>query len=186
MRKSPAPEYTEVVALEEQTKTSRVYSRAESAEFADNRISAILNGTVQELSRIASEKREFELSDTNAVKERTLLYLRACEEASSIPTFSGLARSFGMSTEALNKHLRLYPDSETSEWLRLAHDAFADALAEAATHGYTNTIFSIFALKARSGWRDSVSLEITPQSQPLGEDLAPEKLAEKYDFLPDE
>ena len=190
MSRTPPQAYDEMVETALARKEGRIYKKDEADAYTDDRISQIVSGTLQELADIAKTSSVLNLSDLQTVKERTLIYMKACEQSATIPTMSGLARSFGMSTQALNNHMNRNPNSSTTEWLRVCHDAFADAMAESASRGLTNVIFSIFSLKARSGWRDNVSIEVTQNNDPLGGPVDVEEKKKKYehyfDYLPEE
>ncbi|MBO4419662.1 MAG: hypothetical protein J5789_07560 [Oscillospiraceae bacterium] len=175
----PAPSYPEIVNDLQERKSPRIY-KADNAEFTDQRISDLVRTGTAELARIADGTQAVNLTDTDTVKRRTMIYLRACEEVATIPSMSGLARSFGLSTEALNKHRRQKPNSETSVWLEICHDAFADMMAESALRGTVQPVVAIFTLKARSGWRDTLTIEQAPINNPLGDSRSQEELLNEY------
>lgn len=176
--------YDQMIATADEKKQGRIYKseKSENADFTDERIAAIVGGGMAELASIAASGRVLNLSDVQSVKERTLLYVRACQQSATVPTMSGLARSFGMSTQALSNHMNRNPQSETTEWLKIAHDAFADMMAETASRGLTNVIFSIFSLKCRSGWKESIQIE-PPDYDPLGPRVDAEALASKWEAI---
>lgn len=185
-KRNPSMTYTEMVADADDRKGSRLY-RAESSEFVDGQLQELVTMTTQELAQIADRREVIDLDDLPTLQQRTILYCRSCSDSSTIPTFSGLARSLGVSTEGLNDIMRRRPGSPSAEWLRIVHDAFADALANAALRNLTNSIVSIFSLKARSGWKDSLTIE-TPaaNSGPLDVATDAERIAEKYCTLPED
>jgi len=170
--------YGEMVADNTEKKSNRLY-RAESSDFVDGKLTQLVGATATELAAIADNAEAVNLNDASTLKERTILYCRACADSSTIPTFSGFARSCGLSTQGMNEFMRKHPDSESSEWLRIAHDAFADCLAEAAQRNMVNSIVSIFALKARSGWKETVALEAV-QHDPMGQTTEQSQLATDY------
>lgn len=175
---NPPMPFPEIVKDLEERKPSRLY-KADNAEFQDQRISEIVRLGAEELALIADGKSAVSLSDTKALQVHTITYLKACEETSTIPTMSGLARSLGYSAEALNKHMREHHGSKSAEWLQIVHDAFADQLAAAALQGSVQPVVAIFTLKARSGWRDTLTIEPMP-SRIDGPELDNTALAEKY------
>ena len=170
--------YEQMLSDNTEKKSNRLY-RAESSDFVDGKLTELVSLTAAELAGIADNTEAVNLSDVNTLKERTILYCRACADSSTIPTFSGFARSCGLSTQGMNEFMRKHPDSESSEWLRIAHDAFADCLAEAAQRNMVNSIVSIFALKARSGWKETVALEAV-QHDPMGQATEQSQLATDY------
>ena len=83
--------------------------------------------------------------------------------------------------------MRHNPDSPTTEWLRVVHDAFADHMATAALRGLVNNITAIFTLKARSNWVEQQSIVLeTANNSPIGKAQTQQELAERYEFLFDE
>jgi hypothetical protein len=143
---------------------SRLYS-GNRRNDSDEQVGNIVRHVTHELRDASKGKREpLRLSDTERVKERTLEYLGLCEVHSTLPTMTGLARAFGMTSEALYLHMKNNPRSATTEWLKMAREAFADMMAAAALHGDAHPIFSIFCLKATHGWRDTVTIETATEA----------------------
>lgn len=62
-----------------------------------DRLREILDGTLDDVAGMAKGER-VSLEDVEAVKEQTLVYLRACKETLTFPTSLGLARSLGYLT----------------------------------------------------------------------------------------
>ena len=65
-----------------------------------DRLRKIFDGTLDDVARMVKGER-VSLEDVEAVKEQTLVYLRACKETLTFPTSLGLARSLGYSDRAL-------------------------------------------------------------------------------------
>ena len=176
--------YTQMLSdSAERRQNSKLY-KAEGVTAQDERLSAIVEKGAAELAQLAETGERLTLTDTEAVKARTLLYLRACADTSSLPTWSGLLRSFGMTTRAGYDFRRRRPDHPTTHWLELCHDAFADMLADAALRGLSNTVFSIFVSKARNGWDDTFTLDDLPE-EPERKQTAQE-IRLKYQDMPDD
>ena len=76
-------------------KGNRLY-RQESGEYNDQRISDLVRATAEELAAAVEDTGPISLSDTAELQRRTIIYLRACEQAATIPTFSGFARRLGV------------------------------------------------------------------------------------------
>jgi hypothetical protein len=181
--RKPAPSYDELVTDLQERKSPRIYKQ-EAAQANDEMISRIVRHGAEELEQIAAGGEIVSLSDLKTVKAKTLLYLQACDEASTIPTMGGLARSLGVTSRALNKHRTTHPDSKTATWLELCHDAFADMMAESALRGTVQPVVAIFTLKARSGWRDTITIEPV-RTDPIGESASTEELSDIYFALDD-
>ena len=128
---TPAQTFPQMVeAGAEQKRQSKLY-KAESAQFVDERLSALVGKTAAELAT-AAEAKPVSLADTELVKERTILYLKACEASSSFPSVAGLARSMGLSRQALYDCVWRRSPPSTAEWLELCRDSFSDVLSEAS------------------------------------------------------
>lgn len=150
----------------ERRKNSSLY-RAQSAEFVDGELSALISKTAEELTAAATTE-PVSLSDTQEVKRRTVLYLRACEESSSFPSIAGLSRSMGLSRQALYDCIWRNSPSETARWLELCRDSFSDILAEAGLRNNCNGVVSIFLQKALYGLRESIEVVAKRDDGPLG------------------
>ena len=176
--------YGEMLSENEEHRGNRLY-KAESSEFVDGQLRELVGMSARELAEIADQREPINIADVATLKERTILYVRACSDTSAVPTFSGLARSVGVSTEALNDHMRRHPNSDSTEWLKIVHDSFADTLATAALRNMTNSIVSIFSLKSRSGWRDNLGVELlTPDTSLISSAVDAATIAARYTELP--
>lgn len=174
----PSQSFTEMVEDgQRQRKTSKLY-RAESAAFVNEQLSALIGKTTAELAEAATTE-PVSLQDTNEVKKRTILYLKACEEASCFPSIVGLSRSMGLSRQSLYDCVWRRSPPATAEWLEICRDTFSDILAESALRNNCNSIVSIFLQKAVYGLREAVEL-IAKTEEPLGDTVTAEDLARRY------
>lgn len=181
----PAQSFTEMVEDgEQQRKTSKLY-RAASAEFVNEQLSALLQKTTGELAEAATAE-PVSLQDTEEVKRRTVLYLRACEKASCFPSVSGLARSMGLSRQAIYDTIWRKSPPATAAWLEICRDTFSDILAESALRNNCNSIVSIFLQKAVYGLRESVEVIAKTDPDPLGTPVTAEDLSRLYPDLPED
>ena len=163
---TPAQTFQEMVETgSEQKKQSKLY-KVESAQFVDERLSALVGKTAAELAT-AAESKPVSLADTDLVKERTILYLKACEASASIPSVAGLARSMGLSRQALYDCIWRRSPAGTAEWLELCRDSFSDVLAEASLRNDCNNKTAIFLQKALYGLRESIEI-VAKTEEPLG------------------
>lgn len=108
-----------------------------------SRKSALVSKTTAELVEAATAE-AISLTDTETVKARTVLYLKACEASSSFPSVAGLARSMGLSRQAIYDCINRNSPVETAAWLEVVRDAFSDLLSEAALRNNCNNITAIF------------------------------------------
>lgn len=170
---TPAMTYPEMVAdgAEQKTK-SRLY-KVEASQFVDERLAALIAKTTDELTAAATAE-PVTLTDTEEVKRRTVYYLKACEVSSSFPSIAGLARSMGLSRQALYDCIWRQSPPATAKWLELCRDSFSDILAEASLRNDCNNITAIFLQKALYGLRETVEI-VAKSENPLGE--TPDKSA---------
>ena len=155
-----------VEAGTEKRKNSNLY-KIQAAAFTDERLAALVAKTTAELVDAATTE-AISLKDTEEVKARSVLYLRACEASSSFPSIAGLARSMGLSRQALYDCIQRNSPPDTAAWLELCRDAFSDLLSEAALRNNCNNITAIFLQKALYGLRESVEIVARQDSGPLG------------------
>lgn len=163
----PAQSFTEMVeAGTEKRKNSSLY-KAQSAAFVDEQLAALVAKTAGELVEAATTE-PVSLTDLETVKARTVLYLKACETSSCFPSVAGLARSMGLSRQALYDCITRNSPKDTSAWLELCRDAFSDLLSEAALRNNCNNITAIFLQKALYGLRETVEVVARQENGPLG------------------
>lgn len=156
-RNLPAQTFNEMVAAgAERRKNSSLY-KIQSAAFVNEQLSALVAKTAGELAEAATAE-PVSLMDTETVKARTVLYLKSCEASSSFPSVAGLARSMGLSRQALYDCIQRNSPSDTAAWLELCRDAFSDLLSEAALRNNCNNITAIFLQKALYNLRESVEI----------------------------
>ena len=156
---------------------SKIY-KVEADEHRSDVLSALIDERISELAE-NTKREKISLSDLKAVQEQTLLYMRACAETGSIPSFMGLCRSLGYSRRAIYDCIdrRTYP--KTSDWLEMARDTFSDILAESALTNNVNATFAIFCQKAQYLWRESVEIVATANNSPVLGDVVPQEEIEK-------
>lgn len=172
------------ISIRAKEKRAAVYRKSDTLEANEERVRNIVTMAAAGLAHVADKGQRVKLSDTETVKRITLEYMRVCAENSAIPNTSGLARALGMSRQALYDFIKRHPDGETTEWLKDVSDSFGQILIDAAITGVTAPIPSIFAAKARYGWREDDRPEITDDHRLTDEES--EELLEKYGYgLPD-
>lgn len=177
--KNPPQSYEEIVqeGLAKRT-TSRVFSTANRDEN-DVRLADLVTASAEELAKAADAIDTISLSDTETLKRRTMIYVRGCADAGNLPTFSGLMRSIGMTSQAGYKFASEHPNTPTGQWLTMYRDYCGDLLADAALKGMTHPVFSIFVEKSRNLWRDTISIEQVQPTDPLGAEISQDILEQK-------
>ena len=154
--KNDPESYGQMVTQEEGRKRNALYGgRPETIEANDEKIRSIMTMTTAQLEALSIVDRKLSLTDTESIKRQTLLYLRACTEAATIPTFIGLCRSCGYTRQAVEHFAKQNPGHPTTEWFSLIRDATSEALATAAMSGSIKEVMSIFVLKSCSNWHEN-------------------------------
>lgn len=180
--KREPPTYGEMVTAESARKRNSLY-RAESMALNDEKIKNIMAATTAQLEALSKVDRKLSLRDTEDIKQRSLLYMRACTEAGTTPTFAGLCRAFGYTRQAVEHFVKTNPKHDTTEWLTLVRDAISESLADAALRGCVQPIVSIFVLKSRGGWHENDITALDTLDTEHGTHMTAEQISEKYEGL---
>ena len=175
-RNLPAQSMDEMIESSRQQRQSSKLYKAQSAEFSEMRISELISRTAAQLADAAT-KEPVSLTDTDEVKRRTILYLKACE-AACFPSINGLALSMGLTRQALYDVIWRHNPAATADWLELCRDSFSDILADASLKNDCNNITAIFLQKALYGLRETVEI-VAKSENPVEEEINPEVLAER-------
>ena len=77
------------------------------------------------------------------------------------------------------------PEHDTTMFLEIVLDSFAELLSNSALAGASNMVMSIFILKAVAKWRDNIVIEHTT-TEPLAVTMDAEQVAAKYAELPED
>lgn len=177
--KNPAQSYSEMTesmtaSKEKGLVTNRTRSsvyKVESGEYQENKLRELIAATTPKLVEAAT-KEKVSLEDIETVKERTIMYLRACEETGTFPSSIGLARSLGYSDRALRNWRNYKSDTETAQWLEMFNETCADILNQSALKNNANSIFAMFIDKALYGFVEKNELVLTPNKPGYEEGVA--------------
>lgn len=181
----PAQTFPEMVEDGKAKRAESKLYRAQSVKLTNERVSALVNRTAQELAEAATAE-PLALRDIEEVKRRTILYLKACQEASVFPSMAGLARSFGMNRRSLYHCIEMKGPAPAAEWLELCRDSFSDILGEASLRNDCNSIAAIFLQKALYGLREQTELVVTPGAdERFGVQKSAEQIEAEYAALPE-
>lgn len=132
----------------------------------------------REVLRTVVKREKVNFSDLQMVQDRTFAYMEACEKAGVFPSVMGLAtHGFGVSRQALNQYL-LTHNNETTEFISLVKDSFADILTNASLYNNANAIQVIFQLKNHFGHSDRV--ELAPATVERVDTYDPEDIRRRY------
>lgn len=136
-----------------ETGTGKLYTVGTEAQIANRTLIAHDAHRLREELKRGSVS--IDLQDVSSVRARTLEYLTGCELAARVPLWGGLcARALNLSRQYVSKWMSTHPAHETTAFLIVAREAFADSLASAALNGSVSPIPAIFSLKSQCGWRD--------------------------------
>lgn len=161
------------------TKGNSIYKQ-QAGEYKKCELSSLISCETQKLVEVATREK-VSLADTEDIKRRTIVYLRACEKTSTFPTSLGLARSLGYSDRALRHWRSKQPQSETAQWLEMFNDLCADVLNQSALDNNANSIVAIFLNKAMYGFRETNELIISPNAQVVDEDtISTDEIRKRY------
>lgn len=173
--KFPAKTYSEIMEQEtENKKGNRLYIGH------NGDIASAITGLYLETLKEAATSEFVSLSDTAAIKLRTLAYVQACETAGTFPSVQGLAGSLGYSRQQLYECMNSGTPKETSKWLQMCRDAFSEILTQCSLKGACHPIVGIFIQKSQYQWREQAEIVITQSpGGPLGEGVEAAELQKK-------
>ena len=184
MGQEPRNSIMEPEEIDEMNLTILNNSRLYDKETSNSEKVAVTVGAITD-QLIKAPAQKISLGDAETVKTITASYLRSCARTGIIPSKIGLSRSMGCTRAALDKYIFAHPESDTARFLTMAFDAFAEMLSVNSLSGSVHPIVSIFLQKALYGFRDN-----EPTEQPIDnssvEELSPEEIARRYDYLPEE
>ena len=157
---------------------SKLYKQA-SAEFVDQQITDMVTQTAQELERV-SQMEPVSLTDIDRVVEITLDYVHSCAQSATIPSIVGLSRALGHTRQSIYDAINRNSPKQAARWFEVCRDSFAEALSNSALRNGTNTITSIFLLKALYDFKESVEVVARKESVgPLDPLADPEELRKR-------
>lgn len=174
------PQSVEEMELEAKTaKKSSVYSKSDTLEANDRKISQLVSDTADGMQRLLIPEARIPLRDTERVQQKTIEYVRVCSANAVLPTVSGLAKALGCTRQAIYDHVKRYPDDESTKWFEDFSDTCAEVMMQCALSGTVAPVPAIFIAKSRYNWRDSLAVEIAPQMQGLSPEMTQEQLQER-------
>lgn len=111
---------------------------------------------------------KFPLSNTERLKEQSMVYLQTCMDDGILPDFQSYCMSLGYSKSGVNGYISRTEEGDPSrDWLVMMKELFSSLLSQAALSDDVNTIFAIFAQKALYDWRENQTVTIVTDN-PLG------------------
>ena len=135
------------------------------------------------IMEMAKELGTVKLEDTEAVKERTMLYLNDCMNNGVLPDNQSYALVLGHTPSTISAYIRSHAETDdTRLYFEQVRELFSSMLSQAALNGQANNIFAIFSQKANFGWREDKHIVVENVS-PLGQLKSPKEIArinEKY------
>lgn len=174
---------SDIVASKEKqmsrTRGQGLYPR-ERNEQVENTITKLVGMSFEEMSEFATSE-HISLTDTDELKRRTLIYLKACELNAVFPSVLGLARALGYSRQELVNWQSKHPGTETARWLNVFSDMCADTLAQSALTKNTDGVVTIFLSKAVYGFVDTSNLVLTQGQNDIKPEVDTEALRVEYE-----
>lgn len=146
---------------------------------AGEKIGIIVGTIAKELDDVGEK---INLADTPMVKRVMRRYLQSCQRTGAIPTIFGFTRACGLSKHACDRFMHRQPQHDTTAFLEVAFDAFADANVQAGQTGSCHPIFAMFILKALYHVRENDPIQ-QPADNPIGEATDTETLMKKYEDI---
>ena len=154
--------------------------KAQTGAYSEGKLKALIRASMDDLAKYAESEKVY-LGDAEAVKQRIIVYLRACEEVGTFPSSLGLARSLGCTRRALNYWRERNPNTETARWLELFSETCLDILNQSALRNNSNAIVSIFLAKSMYGLQDKTAIEVsTQQYEPDAAAFSESELMARY------
>ena len=131
----------------------------ERNELVENTITRLVGLSFDQMSELATSE-HISLTDITALKTRSLIYLKACEENAVFPSMLGLARSLGYSRQELINWQTKHQGTETARWLNSFADVCAEILHQSALTKNTSEITTIFLSKSLYGMTETSELVV--------------------------
>ena len=131
----------------------------ERNELVENTITRLVGLSFDQMSEFATSE-HISLTDITALKTRSLIYLKACEENAVFPSMLGLARSLGYSRQELINWQTKHQGTETARWLNSFADVCAEILHQSALTKNTSEITTIFLSKSLYGMTETSELVV--------------------------
>lgn len=155
----------EISANNAARKETRVYRAKHEArsEYLAQLVQRGMNAIADHESLI-----KFPLSNTERLKEQSMVYMQTCMDDGILPDFQSYCMSLGYSKSGVNGYINRTEEGDPSrDWLVMMKELFSSLLSQAALSDDVNTIFAIFAQKALYDWRENQTVTIVADS-PLG------------------
>lgn len=168
-----------IQSITEQKRDNRIY-KVQADEHRSDQLSSMIHRSSEQLEEAYRHK--VRLSDTDAVKEQTMKYLKACEKVGAFPSIIGLSRALGYTRQAIYAEINRRKNPDTADWLEMCRDTFSDILNESALTNNCNSVVSIFLGKALYDLRESVEIVARPIEQEHTASI--EELKKRYMALP--
>lgn len=129
-----------------------------------------------------------DMSNATEVAQRCEYYFALCAENDMKPNMASLAMALGLSRKCLYEYREgiIGKNPEVRDTLKKASYLLDAMMNEYMQNGKINPVSGIFLMKNNLGYTDKQEIVIKPQA-PLGEQIAPDALADKYrDSIPAE
>lgn len=126
-----------------------------------------------------------DMREPEQVQERIGMYFSLCAEDDMKPSVAGMALAFGVSRKTLwawsNGVDCAYIPAESCNLIKKAYQLLNAQMENYMQNGKINPVAGIFLMKNNMGYQDKQEMVLTPNN-PLGDQVQPEALQEKYHY----
>lgn len=184
--KNNAQDFVEMVDTLEKSKAEGLSHKrgqslykVQSDEHKKGELQKLISNNINELIETAT-KQKINLNDTEEVKKRTFIYLKACEQTGTFPSQMGLAKSLGFTDRALRYWRADKSSHATAQWLEMFSDTCSDILTQSALNNNCNSITAIFTNKALYGLRETSEIILSPKPKEDENDYNADEIRARY------
>lgn len=156
--------------------------RQANSEHSQSEIRKMVSRSLADMVDYGS-KEAVRMEDTDTIRERTILYLKCCQETATVPSMIGLCRSLGYTDRAARYWRSKHANHPTALWLESFAEMCAECLSQAALQGNIQPIVGIFILKSCHGWRETSEVVLSPGAAGAGmeeKEYDPEEIRRRY------
>lgn len=161
-------------------------NRPDLAKFGEENTEPGDNSRYLRLARVAMDLPPIDISDPVQVERRINDYFDFCEQNDKKPQKIEMAAWLGIHIDTLVSWGNgEYRSATHSEVIKKADAVLHSLWVDYMMNGKINPTSGIFLAKNMLGYHDDVQVTVTP-NVPLGEQLQPKELAERYGGLPED
>lgn len=123
-----------------------------------------------------------DMTNTEAIKNRTIDYFTICERNDMKPSVEGMALAFGVDRKTISRWVNgvdsSHIPSEGRAYLKAAYTTLTAMMADYMQNGKINPVSGIFLMKNNMGYADQTEIVVTPNN-PLGAEQSAEEIQKR-------